>query len=280
MFASKRELKLNNKQRTLMAQHAGYSRVVYNFGLSLYSQLDHNEFKGGLSKKIGAIKKVLTNYTSKRPELAWMKKLSSKVYQSALQDLQNAFTRFFKGLGKYPVFKRKKGRASFTVYSGNGVVVLSVGKKIKIPTLGTFTLKEPLDARYVTQTFTLSRQGDRWFVSFNVNAERIPPLFHENPKVGIDLGVNCFATLSDGTTYDAPKPMNKAKTKLGKLQWRNRNKQLGNRRQECPASKNAAKYYIKLGNQHARISNQRQDFLHKTTTEISRTYATIRIIRP
>lgn len=277
MFAIKRELKLNNKQRTLMAQHAGYSRVVYNYGLSLYSQLDHNEFKGGVSKKIGAIKKVLTNYTSKKPELAWMKKLSSKVYQSALQDLQNAFTRFFKGLGKYPVFKRKKDKASFTVYSGNGVVVLSAGKKIKIPTLGTFTLKEPLDARYVTQTFTLSRQGDRWFVSFSVNAERIPPLSREKTKVGIDLGVKRFATLSDGTTYDAPKPMKKAKTKLGFFTWRNRNKQLGNRRQGVSKSKNAAKYYIKLGNQHARIGNQRKDFLHKTTTEISKTYATIRI---
>src|SRR4028119_1524151 len=214
MYGIKRELKLKNKQRTLMAQHAGYSRMVYNYGLSLYSQLDHNEFKGGLTKKIGVIKKVLTNFTSKKPEFTWMKKLSSKVYQSALQDLQSAFSRFFKGLGKYPVFKRKKDKASFTVYDGNGVVVLAAGNKIKIPTLGTFTLKEPLAARYVTQTFTVSKKGSRWFVAFSVNAQRIPPLFHENAKVGIDLGVKCFATLSDGTTYDAPKPMKQAKTKL------------------------------------------------------------------
>jgi putative transposase len=277
MYAIKRELKLNNKQRTLMAQHAGYSRLVYNYGLSLYSQLDHNEFKGGVTKKIGAIKKVLTNYTSKQPEFTWMKKLSSKVYQSALKDLQIALGRFFKELGKYPVFKRKKDSNSFTVYDGNGVVVLAAGNKIKIPTLGTFTLKESLDARYVTQTFTISKKGDRWFVAFSVNAEPIPPLFHEKTKVGIDLGVKCFATLSDGTTYDAPKPLKKAKTKLGKLQWRNRNRQLGNRRQGISKSKNAAKYYIELANQHAHIANQRKDFLHKTTTEISRTYATIRI---
>ena len=277
MYGIKRELKLKNKQRTLMAQHAGYSRMVYNYGLSLYSQLDHNEFKGGLTKKIGVIKKVLTNFTSKKPEFTWMKKLSSKVYQSALQDLQSAFSRFFKGLGKYPVFKRKKDKASFTVYDGNGVVVLAAGNKIKIPTLGTFTLKESLDARYVTQTFTISKKGDRWFVAFSVNAQRIPPLFHEKSKVGIDLGVTRFATLSDGTTYDAPKPMKKAKTKLAKLQWRNRNKPLGNRRQGISKSLNATKYYIKLANLHARISNQRQDFLHKTTTEISKTYATIRI---
>jgi len=277
MYAIKRELKLNNKQRTLMAKHAGFSRVVYNYGLSLYSQLDHKEYKGGSSKKIAAIKKVLTNYTKKQPEFAWMNELSSRVYQSAIQSLQAAFSRFFKGLGEYPKFKRKKDSNSFTVYDSHGVVLLESGKKITIPTLGTFRLKEPLSARYVTQTFTISRKGDRWFVSFSVDAEKLPPLYHEKTKVGIDLGVKCFATLSDGTTYDAPKPMKKAKTKLAKLQWRNRNKQLGNVSQGIRKSKKAGKYYIRLGNQHAQIANQRRDFLQKTTTKISRQYSVIRI---
>ena len=260
-----------------MAKHAGFSRMVYNYGLSLYSQLDHKEYKGGSSKKIAAIKKVLTNYTKKQPEFAWMKELSSTVYQSALQALLAAFYRFFKGLGKYPKFKRKKDSNSFTVYDCNGVVLLDSGKKIKIPTLGRFRLKEALDARYVTQTFTISRIGNRWFVSFSVDAEKLPPAYHEKTHVGIDLGVKCFATLSDGTTYDAPKPMKKAKTKLAKLQWRNRNKQLGNVRKGIRTSKKATQYYVILGNQHARIANQRRDFLQKTTTEISRQYSVIRI---
>jgi len=277
MYAIKRELKLNKKELTKLAKHAGFSRMVYNYGLSLYSQIDHKEYKGGSSKKIAAIKKILTNYTKNQPEFAWMNELSSKVYQSALQALQTAFSRFFKGLGEYPTFKRKKDSNSFTVYDGNGVVLLDSGKKIKIPTLGTFRLKEPLDARYVTQTFTISRTGSRWFVSFSVDAEKIPPLYHEKTKVGIDLGINCFATLSDGSNYSAPKPMKKAKTKLAKLQWRNRNKQLGNVRQGVRKSNKAAKYYIRLRNRHAQIANQRRDFLQKTTTEISRKYSVIRI---
>ena len=250
---------------------------MYNYGLSLYSQLDHKEYKGGSSKKIAAIKKALTNYTKKQPQFAWMNELSSRVYQNAFKALQNAFSRFFKGLGNYPTFKRKKDSNSFTVDSSNGVVLLEEGKKIKIPTLGTFRLKEPLDASYITQTFTISRKGDRWFVAFSIDAEKLPPLYHEKTKVGIDLGVKCFATLSDGTTYDAPKPLKKAKTKLAKLQWRNRNKQLGNVRKGVRKSKNAGKYYIRLGNRHAQIANQRRDFLQKTTTEISRKYSVIRI---
>lgn len=71
--------------------------------------------------------------------------------------------------------------------------------------------------------------------------------------------------------------MKKAKTKLALLQWRNRRKQLGNRRQGIKASNNARKYYQKLAEAHARIANQRRDFLQKTTTKISRKYAHIRI---
>lgn len=60
-------------------------------------------------------------------------------------------------------------------------------------------------------------------------------------------------------------------------QWHNRNKQNGNRKQRIRASNNARKYYLKSAKHHARIANQRRDFLQKTTTEISRKYAHIRI---
>ncbi|NEP03039.1 MAG: helix-turn-helix domain-containing protein, partial [Symploca sp. SIO2E9] len=67
MYAIKVELKLNNKERTKMAQHAGFSRFVYNHGLSLMQQLDHKEYKGGSGKKINEIKKIFTGFTKKQP---------------------------------------------------------------------------------------------------------------------------------------------------------------------------------------------------------------------
>jgi len=73
------------------------------------------------------------------------------------------------------------------------------GKLIKIPTLGTFRLQEPLTQSYMSQTFTLSSEAQQWYVSFCVDAERIPPILHEIAEpVGIDLGVKAFATISDG----------------------------------------------------------------------------------
>ncbi|NEP77759.1 MAG: hypothetical protein F6K39_05985 [Okeania sp. SIO3B3] len=61
--------------------------------------------------------------------------------------------------------KRKKDRQSFTVYDGNGKVTISPGKKIKIPTLGTFRLWESIPYTTASQTFTISRTGEKWFVS-------------------------------------------------------------------------------------------------------------------
>lgn len=186
--------------------------------------------------------------------------------------------RHFKGLAARPKKKRKKAQQSFTVDSSNGLVVLEAGNRIKIPTLGTFKLKEKLPCRYVTQTFTISRIAARWFVSFKVNVDRVPPLFHEIvTPTGIELGVKTYATLSDGKEYHLPTSLKLAKTKLEKIQWRNRNKRLGNRKNKIVASNRAKIYYIKLANEHARLSNIRQDFLQKTTTEISRKYVNIAI---
>ncbi|MEW6491150.1 MAG: transposase [Cyanobacteriota bacterium] len=275
MYAIKLELKLNNKERTLMAKHAGFSRFVYNYGLALYKQV--MDIKGGLTKKLSAIRKVLTNLTKKKPDFAWMNQLSSRVYQNALIALKNGLTRFFKGLGEFPVFKRKKDKDSFTVDSSNGLVTVSAGNNIKIPTLGTFRLHEPVPFTCASQTFTISRHADKWYVSFAIHAEKLPPLLHEIEKVGIDLGVKTFATFSDGTTIEAPATLKQTKIKLAKLQWRNRNKQLGNKKAGIPASNKAKKYYKQVRQLHARIANIRRDFLQKLTTEISQKYYRIRI---
>lgn len=259
-----------------MAKHAGFSRFVYNYGLSLF--WDSLDCKASDSKRLGAIKKCLTNVTKKKSEYAWMSKLSSRVYQNSLQTLGTAFKRWREGLADQPTQKLKKHGQSFTVDSSNGVVLVPEGKVIKIPTLGTFRLQEPLTESYVAQTFTLRCTAGEWYVSFAVKAERIPPIVHEvYKKTGIDLGVSCFATLSDGTEIIAPKPLKSAKTKLAKTQYRARNKQLGNRKLGIKASNNAKKYFKKVAKLHAKVASQRQDFLQQTTTNLLRKYHTLRI---
>ena len=292
MFAIKRELKLNNKERSLMRGIAGFKRFVYNYGLELITaSWDFDGIELTDSKRIDAIKKVFTQVRMKLPEYGWMKKYPSTVYQSAFIALKNAFRRWRNGLGQFPKKKSKKKGDSFTVCKTSGIypkkgqpalpftnrVVINASNKIKLPGLKTFRLKENIEFTCSSQTFTVSRTAHRWFVSFAIDAEKIPPLFHPVEKVGVDLGVKCLATVSDGTYYAMPATTKKAKIKLSKLQWRNRNKVLGNFKLGIKASSNARKYYMKLASNYAQLSNIRRDTIHQMTTDLSRKVYCIRI---
>jgi len=268
VFAVKRALKLNNNEATLMARHAGFRRVVFNFGLSLRTQM-YNEGKFTDSKVIDEVKKVLTNYVKKQPEFGWMNQLSSRVYQNALIDLKDAFSRYRAGKAGHPRFASRRDGQSFTVDSSNGKVLQNAGSTIKIPTLGTFRLYEALECGYVSQTFTISKKGSRWFVSFCVDAERLP-VQPSQASVGIDVGIKYAATLSNQQVFDAPKPLlASAKTKLATLQ-RQASKQV-------KGSQNQRKTYNKIGRVHARIACIRSDFLHKLTTYLAKTFKLIKI---
>ena len=90
------KLKLNNQQKTLMAQHAGYSRWCYNWGLSLWNAAYRNGYKPNIRK----LREVFTNHT--KPLYPWMKNLSSKVYQYAFINLGEVFMHVFQRIRKIP----------------------------------------------------------------------------------------------------------------------------------------------------------------------------------
>jgi hypothetical protein len=102
-----------------------------------------------------------------------MNQVSSRVDQNALMDLKDAFNRYCSSKCAHPTFASRRDGQSFTVDSSNPKVVMNAGNTIKIPTVGTFPGHEPLECGLVSQTFTLSKEGSRWFVSFCVDAERL-----------------------------------------------------------------------------------------------------------
>jgi putative transposase len=292
MYAIKRELKLNNKEISMMRGMAGFKRLVYNLGLQmLKASWEVPNLTWSDSKRIDTIKKVFTSTTMQKPENGWMKKYPSTIYQSAFMDLKDAIARWRKGLGGFPKMKSKKKGDSFTVYKTSGIylekgkpalpftnrVTIAAGKQVKLPGLKTFRLKERIYFICSSQTFTVSRAADKWFVSFVLDVEKIPPVIHPVERAGVDLGVKTLATVSDGTTYEMPLTTKRAKTKLSKLQWHNRNKRPGDKRLKITASNKAKKYYVNISRQHFRISNIRQDVTQKMTTDISRRVYKIRI---
>ena len=143
MFSVKLALKLNNREATLMAKHAGFRRVVFNMGLSLRTQM-YGRVKLSDSNVINELKKVLTNHVKKQGGFAWMNQLSSRVDQNTLIDLKDAFHGYRSSKWAHPTFASGRDGQSFTVDSSNPKVVLNAGNTIKIPTVGTFPSHEPL----------------------------------------------------------------------------------------------------------------------------------------
>lgn len=116
MYAIKRELKLNNRERSLMRGCAGFKRFVYNYCLDLIvASWNFEGVKASDSKRVAAIKKVFTNVTMQKPEFAWMKNYPSTVYQSAFIDIKEAFVRWRKGIAGFPQKKSKKKGDSLSV---------------------------------------------------------------------------------------------------------------------------------------------------------------------
>lgn len=108
--------------------------------------------------------------------------------------------------------------------------------------------------------------SNRYFLSFVV--EISPNKLPDNGKsVGIDLGITDFATLSTGEKIKAPKPLKKYLRKLKRLQKNLSRKTKGSKRREVAR--------LKVAKLHAKISDTRNDFLHKLSTKIIRDNQTI-----
>ncbi|MBS0016035.1 MAG: transposase [Arthrospira sp. SH-MAG29] len=256
--AFRTKLKLNDRQATLMAKHAGYARFVFNWGLGLWM----SAYEDGLKPTINSIKKVFTNHV--KPQYPWMSDLSSKVYQYAFINLGDAFKRFFKGLGGYPKFKKKGRHDSFTLDNSGKPFKLS-GIRHKLPFVGWVSTFEALPESWVKKV-TITRQARDWYISFFVEIDpEITPKCRE--RIGVDLGINTLATASDRTTFPNPRAYKAAKQKLARLQRHLSRKVKG--------SKNRAKCLLKVQKLHQRVANIRQDTIHKITTFLAKNHSQV-----
>jgi putative transposase len=137
-----------------------------------------------------------------------------------------------------------------------------------LPRLGRLKLKEESRVEGRILGATVRETAGKWFVSIRVEQE-IAASENQAPAVGVDLGVNRLATLSDGAAFDGPKAL---KSKLALL--RRVSRQLARRHQGSQRRERMRKRLARL---HYRIACIRSDALHKLTTHLARHYGTIGI---
>jgi putative transposase len=114
---------------------------------------------------------------------------------------------------------------------------------------------------------TVSREADRWFLSIQVDVGDYQKPRVSDGIVGIDLGIKAALTLSDGQTFDAPKPLKVGLRKLRFLSRQHSRKKKG--------SQNRKKSQRRLARHHARVKAIRRDWTHKVTTKVCRENQTI-----
>ncbi|WP_395146647.1 RNA-guided endonuclease InsQ/TnpB family protein [Moraxella atlantae] len=267
-----------DKQATYFAKACGVARLAYNWALAEWQnqyKLDKAYRDDCLANGIeidstklnkpsqGKLRKQLN--ATKRTQFPFMLEVTKCSPQLAIMQLGDAFKRFFKGLGKYPQFRKKGVDDRFSLSNDQFRID---GKRIKIPNLGWVKMREPLRYDGKILSAKIFKKGDHWFVSVAVELQDTPqPIPKTGKVVGIDLGITDLAVLSDGTKIQAPKPLKHQLQKLKRLSKQLSRKQKG--------SNNRAKAKTKLSRLHAKISNIRQDFSHKLTTQLVKSYDVI-----
>jgi putative transposase len=94
-------------------------------------------------------------------------------------------------------------------------------------------------------------------------------IVNNNPDIGIDIGLKELAVLSNGVKISNPKFLINSEKRLKLLHRRHSKKKKG--------SKNRFKSKFRLAKQYLKVSNQRSDYLHKVTHELTGKYKIFKV---
>ena len=271
-------------QERMLLSHAGGARFAYNAGLAhVKAALDAGE-RPNLS--FYSLRKW---WNGNKDELAvgdggviWWADNSKEAYSYGLESLSKGLSNWWKSRkgdrkGRrvgFPKFKAKdKATRRFAYTAGGFGLIEGDPKALRLPKIGRVHCMENVAERVngaKVLRMTISQRAGRWYASLTV--ERDEPEVKEAPKVGavgVDLGVKHLATLSDGTVVENPRYLQRSEKKLKRAQRELSRKAKGSTRR--------AKAKAKVARLHARVTNQRQDGLHKLTTRLTREYSDISV---
>jgi putative transposase len=219
----------------------------------------------------------VTYYQQKRelPDLKAACPEYAEVHAHILQDVilrvERAFQAFFRRVhaGEKPGYPRFHGRDRYHSFTfpeyGNGAVLdgglLSLSKIGRIP----IRVHRPLAG--TPKTVTISKEADGWYACVSCAGVPIQPLPVTEQETGIDLGLESFATLADGSQIANPRIFRVAELNLKRAQRRVSRRVKGSHRRR--------KAVALLAKAHQAVKRQRQDFHHKAALALVRQYDTI-----
>ena len=241
----------------MFAKTFGCVRFIYNRMLS-----DKIKYYEETKQKLN------TTPAQYKKEFDWLKEVDSLALANAQMNLQAAYNHFFKSPKTgFPKFKSKKdNRRSYTTNCVNGNISIANGY-IKLPKVGFIKLKQhrTIPSNYKLKSVTVSQTpGGKYYASVLFEYEN--QVQEQKPKtfLGLDFSMRELYMDSNGNEPGYPRYYRQAEKKLVKEQRKLSKMQKG--------SNNRTKQRIKVAKLHEKVANQRKDFLHKQSRQITNVY--------
>jgi len=209
--------------------------------------------------------KILTFWKSTN-ECFFLFEAPCQTLQQTLIQLDRALMKAFDrklSLMHFPHFKKKGSRDSFRITHRFKIK----DNCIRLPKIGWIRFFKSQDIIGKQKNINISKKGDHWFFSVQVEQDIDVKPHISNSMVGIDLGVATLATLSNGEKFASIKAFRKSQKMLARLERRLSKKIL--------KSNNWIKHRHKINRLYIKIANIRRDLLHKATHEITQNHGLI-----
>lgn len=246
-------------QERLLGEMLETCRWVYNETLATRKRAWEEQ---GETLGLYDTQSLLPDWKAERPAL---KRVHSQVLQNVQVRVDLAFKAFFRRVkaGEEPGYPRFKGfgRYDSITYPQYGNGARLEGSLLVLSKIGSLRVKlhRPVEGRIKTVTLRRSSAG-KWFVSFAVEQKVEPPAEVPDAAVGVDVGLEKFATLSTGETLANPRFFRQDERDLARAQRR-----LSERPKGTPERAKRRKVVARI---HERIANRRKNFAHQISRKL------------
>lgn len=264
-------LRPTKQQEELFIKSAGVSRFSYNWALGKWN--DYRE-KNGKNPSIYNIIREF-NQLKKLDEYSWLNEVSAKTANTAMLDVDYAFTMFFKKASRHPKFKtRKNKKLSFYVRS-DGLKIKD--NKIWFERLGWIKFSTNYDLSKLGK-FCDTRckfDGKYWYLtlSYDLNEVAVNENQVEGLSIGIDLGIKNLAIVSNREkpykNINKTIKVKKLEKKLKRLMRKqDRQFKLNNKYNEFNKTKNCIKTEREIKLVYRKLSNIRNNHTYQVINDI------------
>jgi putative transposase len=193
--------------------------------------------------------------------------------QDVLRRLDKTFKAFFARVrsGERPGFPRFRSLRSYDSITfpsyGDGCRLLDDGK-LRIQGAGLIKVKLHRAVEGEIKTVTIKREVNHWYVCFSVQRDTVA-LPESSQDIGIDVGLDSFAALSNGTEIDNPRHLQRGLARLRRAQRRFCRRKRGSQR--------CRKAAVQVAKAHRKIRHQRAAFHHDVSRWLVKRYRLIAV---